>query len=179
MTGNWGLESVSIRVHPWFNCFFQAEMLLGLISDTHDFLDPRVPSLFKGVEHILHAGDVGRASIILALERIAPVTAVLGNTDAGLDVRETEVIQLAGRKFLLHHIVDVREPGESLQCRIEREAPDVVVFGHTHKPHDATIGTTRYLNPGYAGKPRFNLPRTVALLHCRPEEIRVEFKAIG
>jgi uncharacterized protein len=153
-------------------------MLLGLISDTHDFLDPRVPSLFKGVEHILHAGDIGRTPILLALERIAPVTAVLGNTDAGLDVRETEVIELGGRKFLVHHIVDVREPGESLRHRIEREAPDVVVFGHTHKPHDETIGATRYLNPGYAGKPRFNLPRSVALLHCGPEGVRVEFKAI-
>ena len=86
---------MSIRVHPWFNCFFQAEMLIGLISDTHDFLDPCVPSLFKGVEPILHAGDVGRASIVLALERIAPVTAVLGNTEAGRDVREPEIIELS------------------------------------------------------------------------------------
>jgi putative phosphoesterase len=154
-------------------------MLLGLISDTHDFLDPRISSLFKDVEHILHAGDIGRASIILALERIAPVTAVLGNTDAGLDVRETEIVELAGRKFLLHHIVDVREPHESLQRRIEREAPDVVVFGHTHKPYDEIIGASRYLNPGYAGKPRFNLPRSVALLHCGPEGVRVEFKALS
>jgi putative phosphoesterase len=154
-------------------------MLLGLISDTHDFLDPRVASLFKGVEHILHAGDIGRASIILALERIAPVTAVLGNTDAGLDVRETELVELGGSKFLLHHIVDVREPHESLRRRIEREAPDVVVFGHTHKPYDETIGSTRYLNPGYAGKTRFNLPRSVALLHCGPEGVRVEFKPLN
>ncbi len=154
-------------------------MLLGLISDTHDFLDPRIPSLFKEVEHILHAGDIGRSSIILALERIAPVTAVLGNTDAGLDVRETEVVELAGRKFLLHHIVDVREPHESLQRRLERESPDVVVFGHTHKPHDETIGSTRFLNPGYAGKQRFNLPRSVALLHCETEEVRIEFKPLS
>jgi hypothetical protein len=154
-------------------------MLIGLISDTHDFLDPRVPSLFKGVEHILHGGDIGRTSIIMALERIAPVTAVLGNTDSGIDVRETEIVELAGRKFLLHHIVDVRDPGESIQRRIEKEAPDVVIFGHTHKPHDETIGATRYLNPGYAGKPRFNLPRSVALLHCGPDGLRVEFKAIG
>jgi hypothetical protein len=154
-------------------------MLVGLISDTHDFLDPRIPSLFMGVEHILHGGDIGRASILMALERLAPVTAVLGNTDAGLDVRETEVVQLGGLKFLLRHIVDVREPHESLRRRIDSEAPDVVIFGHTHKPHDETIGATRYLNPGYAGKPRFNLPRSVALLHCGPDGMRVEFKPLG
>ncbi|HAV64105.1 MAG TPA: YfcE family phosphodiesterase, partial [Verrucomicrobiales bacterium] len=58
-------------------------MRIGVISDTHGYLDPKIPALFQGVEHILHAGDIGYASIILELEQIAPVTAVLGNTDIG------------------------------------------------------------------------------------------------
>jgi hypothetical protein len=153
-------------------------MLLGVISDTHGFLDPRIPSFFEGVEHILHGGDIGPASLLRQLEGIAPVTAVLGNTDGGLDVRETEVVELAGRKFLLHHIVDVHEPHETIRRRIEREAPNVVVFGHTHKPHHQNIGGTLFFNPGYAGKPRFNLPRSVALLHCTAEGVQVEFKAL-
>jgi putative phosphoesterase len=153
-------------------------MLIGIISDTHGYLDPRVPSLFRNVEHILHAGDIGSTAITMALERIAPVTAVLGNTDAGLNFPETEVVSLAGRKFLVHHIVDAREPHEEFRHRLEREAPDVVVFGHTHKPHNEVIGPTLFFNPGYAGKQRFNLPRSVALLRVEPEGMRAEFQAL-
>jgi putative phosphoesterase len=153
-------------------------MRIGVISDTHGLLDPRIKSLFAGVEHILHGGDIGPTSIIDALEKIAPVTAVLGNTDAGLEYRETEIVTLAGRKFIIHHIVDVHEPAEGIKDRIEREEPDVVVFGHTHKPHSSTIGKTLFFNPGYAGKPRFNLPRSVAILHCDADGIRPEFKSL-
>ena len=150
-------------------------MKIGLISDTHGFLDPRVAWIFKGVEHILHAGDIGSASIIVELERVAPVTAVLGNTDGGLAFRETELVRLAGRKFLLHHIVDPRAPHEALARRIELEAPGVVVYGHSHKAHTEAVGRITYLNPGYAGKPRFNLRRSVAIVECQPAGLRTEF----
>jgi hypothetical protein len=153
-------------------------MKIGIISDTHDYLDPKIPALFAGVEHILHAGDIGLPWLILQLESIAPVTAVLGNTDAGLDFKETEILQFDGRKFLVHHIVDARSPALTIQRRIIRENPDVVVFGHTHKPFCETIGRTLYFNPGYAGKTRFGLPRSVALLHCDAEGIRPEFKQL-
>ena len=56
-------------------------MLLGVVSDTHGYLNPRVPELLRDVEHILHAGDVGDARIIDELSGIAPVTAVRGNND--------------------------------------------------------------------------------------------------
>jgi putative phosphoesterase len=150
-------------------------MKIGVISDTHNYLDPRIAALFKGVEHILHAGDVGMPLIVLELEAIAPVTAVLGNTDAGMSYNETEIVKLAGRKFLVHHIVDVHRPSETVQRRVARENPDVVVFGHSHKPFNQTIGRTLYFNPGYAGKPRFNQPRSVAILHCDEKEIRAEY----
>ena len=87
-------------------------MEIGVISDTHGFLDPRVLDIFQGVAHILHAGDIGSAAIIGALNAIAPVTAVLGNNDAGLAFKETESILLAERRFLIHHIVDVAVPHE-------------------------------------------------------------------
>ena len=148
---------------------------IGLISDTHGHFDPKIPALFKGVSHILHGGDIGLPWIILELEQIAPVTAVLGNNDAGLDFKETEVIALAERKFLIHHIVSPQSPGETLKRRIIRDAPDVVVYGHSHKAWQETIGRTLYVNPGYAGKPRFNLARGVAILHCNDENVKVEF----
>src|SRR5436309_1704385 len=120
-------------------------MKIGVISDTHNFLDPKVAKLFAGVDHILHAGDIGLPWVIMELEGIAPVTAVLGNTDDGrLEFKATELVELAGRKFLLHHIVDPRAPVTSLSAsdgargirgtdaitgRPPLPQPDVVVFG--------------------------------------------------
>ena len=151
---------------------------IGIISDTHGYLDPRVHDVFDGVEHILHAGDIGPESIIVELERIAPVTAVLGNNDVGLPYRETEVVEVANRKFLIHHIVTPDQPDAGLYRQLAQIRPDAVVFGHSHKPHCQTIEATLFFNPGYAGKPRFNLPRSVAILHCDADGIRPEFKSL-
>ena len=151
-------------------------MRIGVISDTHNYLDPKVHKLFEGVEHILHAGDIGLPSILLELQEIAPVTAVSVNTDdPGFHYRLTEIVALAGRKFLLHHIVNPRLPDDSLQELIARERPDVLVFGHTHKPFSETIGGTLFLNPGYAGKSRFGMERTLAILDCTGKNIRPEY----
>ena len=149
---------------------------IGVISDTHNYLDPRIASLFAGVDHILHAGDVGLPAIVLALEQIAPVTAVLGNTDdPGFHYQETEVVEVGGRKFLLHHIVRPLSQADPIKTRIARERPDVVVFGHTHRPYYQTLGGVLYFNPGYAGKARFGLERSVAILHCGERGIRAEY----
>jgi uncharacterized protein len=150
-------------------------MKIGVISDTHDYFDPKIRDVFADVDHILHAGDIGLPWIIMELEHLAPVTAVLGNNDAGLNFKETEVVQLTGRKFLVHHIVDVHRPSDTARRCITRERPDVVVFGHSHKPFNQDIGGMLYFNPGYAGKPRFGQPRSVAILHCDEKEIRPVF----
>jgi uncharacterized protein len=150
-------------------------MKLGIISDTHGFLDPKVFGLFADVEHILHAGDIGFASIILELEEIAPVTTVLGNNDSEMPFKETEVVEIANRKFLVHHIVYPPAPSDKLKARIAREKPDAVIFGHTHKQFCETIGGILFFNPGYSGRPKFGLERSVAILHCDEKEIRPEF----
>lgn len=153
-------------------------MKIGVISDTHNFFDPKIPALFAGVEHILHAGDVGKQALIFQLEEIAPVTAVLGNTDSFLDLKETEVVTLAAKKFLLHHIINPREMCEPLNERVSRERPDVIVFGHTHKPFSEMIDGTLYFNPGYAGKSRFGMPRTLAVMRIDEDGIRTEFQPL-
>jgi putative phosphoesterase len=150
-------------------------MNIGVISDTHNHLDPEIHGLFAGVDHILHAGDIGNTSIISELEGIAPVTAVYGNTDTGLPFRETEIVELAARRFLIHHIVNPLAPDDRLKERVAHVQPQVIVFGHTHRTFCETIGDVLYFNPGSAGKPRFGMDRTVALLHCDAKEIRHEF----
>lgn len=148
-------------------------MKIGLISDTHGYLDPAVPRIFAEVEHILHGGDVGPYSILHQLEQIAPVTAVFGNTDGPeLGLREVEVVELDGVKFLLKHIVDVSPTDPEVLARARRSGAGVVLFGHTHRPFESRAGDVLLVNPGYAGRQRFDLKRSVAILeveggHCR------------
>ena len=153
-------------------------MKIGVISDTHGFLDPRIEKIFAGVKHILHAGDIGYPSLILELEFIAPVTAVLGNTDGQISFRETEIVELARRKFMVHHIVNPHSLSEKVGQRLRKDRPAVVVFGHTHKPFCEEINGVLFFNPGYAGKPKFGAERSVALLHCDEKEIRHEYIAL-
>ncbi len=151
-------------------------MKIGVISDTHSFFDPKIPQLFQGVDHILHAGDVGTAMITAQLEQIAPVTAVLGNSDQFLPYNETEVVELAGRKYLVHHIVShPRALDEPVRSRVAREQPDVVVFGHTHKAFCQMFGEVLYFNPGYAGTPRPGVERSVAILRWDGGNVRPDF----
>lgn len=139
-------------------------MKIGVLSDTHGYLDPRVLKLFKGVDHILHAGDIGYPSIILELEHIAPVTAVIGNTDYGLDFRETEWVTLGGLKFMVHHIVPAFTPDEEWRAKLARTGTNVVVFGHTHKQFAQSFDDVFLFNPGYSGKPRHGVDRSVAMI---------------
>ncbi len=150
-------------------------MKIGVISDTHGFLDPRVEKIFAGVDHILHAGDIGYASIILELQFIAPVTAVLGNTDSDIVFRLTETVEIAQKKFLIHHIVSPRELNDYVKERIAKDRPHAVVFGHTHKAFAQTVNGIFFFNPGYAGKPKFGAERSVAILHLDGGKIRPEF----
>lgn len=153
-------------------------MKIGVISDTHGYLDPRIEKIFAGVDHILHAGDIGYASIVLELEFIAPVTAVLGNTDGDIQFRLTETVELARKKFLVHHIINPRELSETVASRIARDKPQAVVFGHTHRKFAEMVNGIFYFNPGYAGKPKFGAERSVAFLNIDNGQIRHEFIAL-
>ncbi len=151
-------------------------MKIGVVSDTHNFFDGQIPALLQGVAHILHGGDIGHPHILERLREIAPVTAVCGNTDdPAFGYRPVEIVELGGRKFLLQHIVNPRSMGEGLPARLQREQPDVVVFGHTHRPFAEVIGGILFFNPGYAGKARFGMERTVAVLECGPQGIPHRF----
>jgi uncharacterized protein len=146
-------------------------MKIGLISDTHGYFDPKIPKLFAGVEHILHAGDIGRESVIDELRSIAPVTAVLGNVDGDWPgYREVERVTLGGRKFFVVHVGRPRSLTPDLRRRIfQPDKPDMVVFGHTHQPEEVVADGVTFINPGSAGQKRFNLPRCIAIAEIKAD----------
>ncbi len=149
-------------------------MKIGLISDTHGFLDPRLPKVFHGVDHILHAGDIGPDRLLVQLESIAPVTAVLGNTDSSNWIALTETPTLGGYKFLIHHIVSPHSLTMELEAQIKRAQSQVVLFGHTHRRFEETINGVLFINPGYSGQPKQGAERSVAVLHLE-KTLRMEF----
>ncbi len=134
---------------------------VGVISDTHGFVRAEALAALAGVGRILHAGDVGSSSVLEALERVAPVTAVRGNVDEGLwaeALPETAVAQVEQvRIYILHRLVD-------LDFEPSRRGIGVVVSGHTHEAWVEERDGVLYLNPGSAGPRRFSLPLSVARL---------------
>ena len=137
---------------------------LGLISDTHGTLDPQVVAHFDGVDHIVHAGDVGGPGLLHRLESVAPVTAVLGNTDVYPGWQETELIEVGGHRILVQHIVEPGRLSHEFRQRIRRDRPEVVVFGHTHRPAQEPRDGVLFVNPGSASQGRGGHGRSVALL---------------
>ena len=143
-------------------------MLIGIISDTHGLLRPEALTALAGVDHILHAGDVGDPAILDALRQIAPVTAIRGNVDTYGDCAKlpaTEAVELGGRLFYLVHSV------QWLDINPEAAGIAMVVSGHSHQPGIETRNGVIYLNPGSAGPRRFKLPVTLALVVLTDTEI--------
>jgi putative phosphoesterase len=151
-------------------------MKIGIISDTHGHLDPKVLELFQGVSHIIHAGDIGFPSLIVELSGIAPVTAVLGNNDdARFGFKELEVIEILGSTLLVHHIVEPGALSDRLAAAVLKHSPHVIVFGHTHRRHHEILDGRLFLNPGYSGRPRHQVRRSVAVMDLSGDSVRVEF----
>jgi putative phosphoesterase len=136
-------------------------MLIGVISDTHGLLRPEALAALRGVEHILHAGDVGDIAILDALREIAPVTAIRGNVDsAGASARlpATDVVELGDKLFYLVHSV------HDLDIDPVAAGVTMVVSGHSHKASVTVRDGVIYFNPGSAGPRRFSLPVTVGFV---------------
>ncbi len=136
-------------------------MKIGVLSDTHGLLRPEVAPALAGVQHILHLGDIGKISILKDLAKIAPVTAVRGNTDREgpcSKLPETEVVLFEGHYlYLLHDLATIHLDPAAAKFA-------VVLFGHSHVPNFYRRKGVLYFNPGSGGPRRFNLPITLGLL---------------
>ena len=132
---------------------------LGLIADTHGLLRPEAVRALQGVELIVHAGDIGTPDILPALEDIAPVRAIRGNIDSepwALPYPETDAFDVGPCRI---HVVHDRR-GQLWP----EGTPNVLVSGHSHRPLIERIDGVLHVNPGSAGRRRFRLPVTLALL---------------
>jgi uncharacterized protein len=135
--------------------------MIGVISDTHGLLRPAAIEALRGVEHILHAGDVGDASILDALRNVAPVTAIRGNIDVDgpcFRLPATEVVTLQGHTLYMLH------DRQALDLDPAAAGFSAVISGHSHKPLLEWRHGVLYMNPGSAGPRRFSLPISIGLL---------------
>jgi putative phosphoesterase len=148
--------------------------IVGLISDTHGLLRPAVHEALKGVELILHAGDVGGDEILEELRIIAPVQAVYGNTDQVDDPNLSKelIVPFGGLSI---HVSHGHELGSPTPAKLLAAYPhDVLVYGHTHKQLVTVAGQRLVVNPGAAGPRPFNVEPSVARLTIQDGRAEVE-----
>jgi uncharacterized protein len=146
-------------------------MRLGVISDTHGQLRANVLDVFAEVDHILHAGDVGKPEILIDLEAIAPVTAVYGNSD-GMELRsrlpQVATLRLDGFDIVVAHGDQLGSPTPEALVEAFPDA-EIIVYGHTHKPLLQLVNKTiTVMNPGAAGPARFDLKPSVGIMELEP-----------
>jgi putative phosphoesterase len=144
-------------------------VVVGIIADTHGLLLPAAIKALKGVDLIIHAGDVGNTEVLDNLKSIAPLFAVRGNMDMieGLrELPETEVIEVGD--VLLYVIHDIHR----LDIVPSKAGFDAVIFGHLHCPSVSDKEGVLFLNPGSAAQPRRNYPASLALLHVNGNSIK-------
>jgi putative phosphoesterase len=155
---------------------------IGVIGDTHGYLDPVVLDLFAQVDHVIHCGDIGDPEILAELAKIGPLTAVAGNLDqeAWADVLPSEVsARVAGIRFVVGHKrkrLMKRFTAGKLSDGEPRTPPDLVVFGHEHQPAVFWVDATLFLNPGSATSPyeEDEVP-TVAIVEIGASGLSVQF----
>ena len=149
--------------------------VIGLISDTHGLVRPAVFDALKGVELLLHAGDVGDG-VLAELSTIAPILAVRGNTDPP-GSPELPLFQEVTRDGVRIRVTHGHELGvPTPQELLNTYDADVVVYGHTHRKAAEQIGTRWAVNPGAAGQRRFDARPSVARMTiAKDRTVRIDF----
>lgn len=144
---------------------------MGVISDTHGLLRPEAVDALRGSHLILHAGDVGSASVLEQLAEIAPVIAVRGNIDTEPWAQRlpNDVVAEVGQAsiYMLHNI-------GQLDLKPEAAGFAAVIYGHSHKPDCEVRNGVLYFNPGSAGARRFKLPVSLGRLRVTGDAVEPE-----
>jgi len=160
-------------------------MKIGIISDTHNRLNPKILDIFQNIPVIIHAGDVGSAMILHRLKSIPGVEtvyAVLGNTDDPWELSGVPIeleLTFAPYKILVRHIVSSPHSFLRERRKAKKEMPEIVIFGHTHEPFFQKIEDVYFLNPGSATSPRHVQYPSVAILTLTSTGLDVDFVELG
>lgn len=144
---------------------------VGVISDTHGLLRAGALDELRGVDVIVHAGDIGDPEILRQLRQVAPVTAVRGNIDTAewsRSLPEREVLEIGGASlYVLHNV-------QELDLDPTAAGFSAVIFGHSHKPLIEMRKGVLFFNPGSAGPRRFSLPISLGKLLVRNGKMKAE-----
>jgi len=152
------------------------EIVIGVLSDTHGRMRDRVLKKLARCELIIHAGDIGAATILDQLQSVGKVIAVKGNVDHGswsARLKEQEHVDFHGKTIVIIHDLS------HLQIDPKAAKVDVVIYGHSHRASKEYKHGVLYLNPGSAGPRRFALPTSIAYIrlvnqHLIPEIVTIQ-----
>jgi putative phosphoesterase len=151
---------------------------IGLLSDTHGYLDPTVFVHFKSCDEIWHAGDIGDITLIDTLEKFKPLRAVFGNIDEkDLQLRYPEDLwwECEGLTLWMTHIGGA-PPNYNPRIKrlLKTRVPDIFICGHSHilrvkkDPNNQML----YINPGAAGNQGFHHMKTIIRFELLRKEVR-------
>jgi uncharacterized protein len=160
---------------------------IGLISDTHSYLDPLVFDYFENCDEIWHLGDIGSESIITELQNFKPLRVVYGNIDTPYlqkTLPEVDVFELEGLKVMLIHIGAIPPRyNPKIKALLKKHTPNLFLCGHSHilrvikDPN--TVGLV-YINPGAAGKHGFHHVRTLMKMELHDGKVvNLEVNELG
>lgn len=141
---------------------------IGLMSDTHGYLDAQVFEHFKDCDEIWHAGDVGSVTIIEQLQAFKPTRFVFGNIDSKeiqWQLPEHQFFELEGFRIWMTHIGGAPPSyNTAVKKQFKEKTPDIFICGHSHILRvicDEKKNNMLYLNPGAAGNEGFHKVKTL------------------
>ncbi|MBN8823673.1 MULTISPECIES: metallophosphoesterase family protein [unclassified Spirosoma] len=150
---------------------------IGLLSDTHSYLDPQIFTHFADCDEIWHAGDVGILTVAQELRDFRPLRIVSGNIDQeSVDLPANQRFTLEGLNIWITHIGGAPPKYNPLvRPQLLANPPDIFVCGHSHilkVARDPTMNKLLYINPGAAGKTGFHTMRTAVRFTLNARQIQ-------
>lgn len=153
-------------------------MKIGLLSDTHGYLDNTLFTHFAACDELWHAGDIGSLTILDQLQNFKPLRAVFGNIDdKAIQTRTVEDLWFTceGLTIWMTHIAGAPPNyNPRIKKTIKERKPDILVCGHSHilrVVRDHKLGML-YLNPGACGNHGFHNIKTVLRFEIIGKEIK-------